>query len=272
MIQNLQFRTSVSGHEDGRLKLRGIDLEELINQADFVSTFFLAVTGKKPKDSESKILNAILVACIDHGIEPASGFVPRVVAASGNDILTAMASTLMALGPYHGGALTPAMEVFRRADEQSEGDIESSVLKIISEYRQQKKRVPGFGHAVYKDFDPRAQQLFLMARKLGVSLKFLDIALSFETLLEQETGRRLVLNIDGAIAALLLALGFDPIAGNGIFALSRVAGSIAHIVEEQKSGNWVRRLDSKDVVHDFGIESDSDMTKSPKPEQETDNS
>ena len=96
MAQDLTFQTTVSGHTSNGVELRGIPLEELITEADFVSTVFLSLTGNKPTAPQKKLFNAILVASIDHGIQPASGFVPRVVAASGNDILTAMASTLLA--------------------------------------------------------------------------------------------------------------------------------------------------------------------------------
>ena len=110
MAKDLTFKTSVSGHTDQGHELRGQQLSSLVDQADFTATLFLAITGKPPTPSELFVFNAILTASIDHGIEPASGFVPRVVAASGNDAKTAMASTLLALGDYHGGAINGAME------------------------------------------------------------------------------------------------------------------------------------------------------------------
>lgn len=249
MAQDLTFQTTVSGHTSNGVELRGIPLEELITEADFVSTVFLSLTGNKPTAPQKKLFNAILVASIDHGIQPASGFVPRVVAASGNDILTAMASTLLALGPYHGGALTPAMEVFAQISTNGGSDVEVAALALIKEYRNSKRRVPGFGHPQYTHQDPRTQQLFALAREAGLEQRFIDIALTVETVLEQELGRKLVLNIDGAIAALFLTFGFEPRVGNALFGLARVAGSIAHIAEEQGSGNWVRRLSNEAVTY-----------------------
>jgi citrate synthase len=90
-MQDLTFTTKISGNTEKGAELRGTPLHELINEANFVSTLFLSITGRKPSDAECKLLNAMLVASIDHGIEPASGFVPRVIAASGNSLLTAMA-------------------------------------------------------------------------------------------------------------------------------------------------------------------------------------
>lgn len=242
MTQDLQFSTKVSGRRDGELEIRGRKLEKLIVESDFVSVLFLSITGREATPAEVKLLNAILVSSIDHGIEPASGFVPRVVASSGNSALTAMASALLALGPYHGGAITPAMGFFTTITEQNSGDLEASILEIIRDLRASKKRILGFGHPIYKDFDPRSQELLLLARQLDFETKFIDIALTTETLLEQEVGKKLVLNIDGAIATLLLTMDFPSEVGDAIFGLARVAGSIAHIVEEKRSGKVVRRL------------------------------
>lgn len=246
MTQDLTFVTAVSGHTTKGIVLRNRPLLELVSEADFIGTLFLSITGRKPTKGEKKIVNAILVASIDHGINPASGFVPRVVAASGNDILTCMASALLALGPYHGGAITEAMKVLLQVHAGGENK-ELACEKLIDSYRLEKKRVPGFGHPKYKTVDPRAKLLFEMARKAELEIEYMNLAKQMEHSLEQKLNKKLVLNIDGAIAALLLTLNIDPLAGNALFGLARAAGSIAHIVEEQKSGKWVRRITDGDI-------------------------
>lgn len=248
MVQNLTFTTHISGHTDHGLELRGQQLTDLVKEANFVATLFLSLTGRQPNPAEEKILNAILVASFDHGINPASGFVPRVVAASGNDVLTAMASTLLALGPYHGGAITGTMEVLS-ALNTSGPDKEKACAQLVADYRQAKKRVPGYGHAQYREEDPRTTQLFNLAQHAGLKPDYIQLARLLELKVEENLGRKLVLNVDGAIAALLLTLSFDPKAGNALFGLARAAGSIAHIVEEQNSGEWVRRLDDEQVMY-----------------------
>ena len=246
MTQDLSFVTAISGHTTKGIMLRNRSLLDLVAEADFISTFFFSITGRKPTKSEKKLLNAILVAALDHGINPASGFVPRVVAASGNDILTCMASSLLALGPYHGGAVTDAMKILQRVQE-GEADKEKACESLIDAYRLEKRRISGFGHPKYKTADPRAKLLFEIARKTDLDIEYMNLAKQMEHSLEQKLNKKLVLNIDGAIAALLLTLRIDPIAGNAIFGLARAAGSIAHIVEEQKSGKWVRRIKDDNI-------------------------
>lgn len=248
MVQNLTFTTKISGHTEQGVELRGHQLTDLVKEANFVATLFLSLTGRSPQPAEEKILNAVLVASIDHGVNPASGFVPRVVAASGNDVLTAMASTLLALGPYHGGAITGTMEVLAALNSNGP-DKEKACAQLVAEYRQTKKRVPGYGHAQYREEDPRTTQLFNLAQQAGLQPDFIQLARLLELKIEENLGRKLVLNVDGAIAALLLSLGIDPKAGNALFGVARVAGSIAHIVEEQNSGEWVRRLDDEQVTY-----------------------
>lgn len=248
MSQNLKFVTSVSSRSSKGLVLRNEKLSELINEADFVSTLYLSLVGRKPEKSEKVILNAILVSAIDHGISPASGFVPRAVASSGGNILMAMASSILSLGPKHGGSVSAAMEVYQQIIEESE-DIEKSSENLVDQYRIENKRIPGFGHPVYKDQDPRAKVLFELARKNNLRIEYMNIAKQLEHTIEAKLNKKLVLNIDGAIAALLLSIGIKPKAGNAIFALAKVAGSIAHSIEEQEQDGGVRRVPEEDIEY-----------------------
>ncbi|MCA9369655.1 MAG: hypothetical protein H6774_01200 [Pseudomonadales bacterium] len=244
MSAGLHFDTTVSTTaSDGSHLLRGKALTECIDDADFVSTFFLSLTGREPTQVESRLLNAMLVASLDHGVEPSSMFVPRVVASTGNEMLHCMATSLLALGPLHGGAITGAMEMFYSLKDKE--DKEQACVQLVEEFRAKKKRVPGYGHPKYKDKttgDPRAQQLLQMAEKGGLDTSVTMTARILENTLEWKLNKVLVLNIDGAMAALLTTFGIAPEAGNGIFGVARVAGSIAHIVEEQESDAGVRRL------------------------------
>jgi citrate synthase len=247
MSHDVQFTTTVSHHTKDGVELRGRSLSSLINQADFVSTFFLSLTGRAPTEPERVIFNAILTACIDHGIEPASGFVPRVIAASGNEVKTAMAGTILSIGEYHGGAITKAMETLQSIHSQRPS-IEKACVSLVTTTKERHERIMGFGHAIYKDADPRAEELLKLAMKHGLSPDYISIARTLEQTLEQITRKKLVLNVDGAIAALLLTMEFDPLAGTAIFALARTAGSIAHIIEELRQNQPVRRLPEGSVT------------------------
>lgn len=248
MANDLTFTTSVSGSTAKGYELRGKQLTDLIEQADFVATLFLSLTGRQPTKSELTVINAILVAAIDHGVYPASGFVPRVIASSGNSVLTAMASTLLALGPRHGGAITDCMNILAEVKERG-GNLETTCQEYVAEARAKKIRLAGFGHPHHKDADPRTTQLFQLAQEAGLSPEYVNITHMIEYALEQSAGRKLVINVDGAIATLLMTMGIDPLAGNALFGLARVGGSIAHIIEESQTTKTVRRLREDQVVY-----------------------
>lgn len=242
MSQDVTFSTRLSQHTAKGLTVRGQLLTELAESSDFVSVLWLHLTGAQPQEHHRKLLNSILVLSLTHGVEPASGFVPRVLASTGNDIFTAMAGSLHALGPKHGGAVTPAMEVYYQLAQLS--DIESSCRQLVSNYRETKKRIPGYGHPHYTQQDPRAQLLLKMIRAHQLDERFIDIAKSLELALEEQLGRKLILNVDGAIAACLCTLQLAPPIGNALFGLARVGGSIAQIMEELEQNGGVRRATS----------------------------
>lgn len=241
----MKFQTSISREVNNDLMIRGTSLNDLIKSSDYVSTFYLTVTGKAISPQQLRVLNAILIACIDHGVAPASSFIPRVVTANGNEVTHALAAGVLALGPYHGAAIEDAMRVFI----QLAGKSSAEVTTFVKEMRTQKKRVLGFGHKVYAIEDPRTTTLFAVAKEQGVDGSYMTAARTIEVALEAEMGRKLVLNIDGAVAALLLEIGFPLEAGNGVFALARMGGMLAHILEEKQQGTVVRRLDDEDITY-----------------------
>lgn len=241
----MKFQTAISKEMSGELQIRGKSLTSLIQGADYVSTLYLTLTGKEASAAQLKVLNAVLVASIDHGVAPASGFVPRVVAASGNGVTHSLAAGILALGPYHGAAIEDAMRTFMGLAGQTVTDVQA----YVTEQRTQKKRISGFGHKVYTTTDPRTEALFALAKEQGIDGPAMAAARAVESALEEVMGRKLVLNIDGAVAALLLEIGLPPEAGNGIFALARMGGMLAHILEEKQQGTVVRRLGDEEIEY-----------------------
>jgi citryl-CoA lyase len=239
-MPDLKFNTQVSGEKDGIHFIRHYPLADLVAHSSFSAAVFYMVTGVMPDPHQERVLNAILVASLDHGLSPASGFVPRVVASTGNSIIHSMAAGLMALGPYHGGAIEAAAQVFVQVREKGPQSLEET-------HFSPQKRLPGFGHPHYKHTDPRADQLFAIAKEEGVGTRHQEVAYAVQQAIHERLDKHLVINIDGAIAAILLDLGFPAAAGNGLFALARCGGMIAHILEEYRE-KPVRRIDESEIT------------------------
>lgn len=120
---------------------------------------------------------------------------------------------------------------------------------MVDELIKKGERMPGYGHAIYA-VDPRTQTLLKIAKKEGFYGQYVKLALAVERELQVRTGKKLPLNIDGIIAALLLELGFDPKLGKGIFIIGRTPGLVAHIFEEQTEEKPYRRLSEEEIAYE----------------------
>ncbi len=250
MTQDFTFTTKISGSNGEEHELRGVPLSTLVAEHDFITALFLSLTGRLPEPAERRILDAIMTISIDHGAGPASITTARTVASTGNDVLTAMSAVPTTLGPRHGAAIGGCMQVLTELETLNKEvqDLEQAAHRLVVQYREAGKRIPGFGHPHYRDEDPRTQQLFDLAREVGLDPLYVNSAITLEQALEQVIGRKLILNVDGAIAALLKTMGMPVQAGNALFAASRMAGSIAHIIEEQGEGQ-MRRVSNEEIAY-----------------------
>ena len=230
----MKHQTNISNSEGGEHEIYGHKVIGLMMQYSFVDTVFLLYAGKLPTDGERALLDAMLTASAEHGIEAPSLYTPRISVASGNSVHVGMAAGILAIGEAHGGAGEASARVLAASESPEE---------IVSRFEKEGKFIPGFGHKIYKEEDPRATIIYTKAKEGNVSLDAFEKAYAIEALLEKQKGKKLPLNIDGAFAAGVLSLGMNPSAAKALFVFGRVAGMGAHAIEEsiQKNGYW--RLD-----------------------------
>ncbi|MCF1436911.1 citryl-CoA lyase [Agrobacterium vitis] len=228
------WRTAITDFGDGRINIRGVPIEELMRWGSFGDVVFLLFAGRKPNAGEGRLFNAILIAASDHGPTSPSTLAGRVIA-SGNRRApeAAVAGGLLAIGDAHGGAGEASMvmlsEALRAADNV--GNLDAAALSIVKQAKEQKRRLPGLGHR-FHGADPRANALFSQAEAQSVSAGPIAMIKAIERALETESGRHLPINVDGAIAAVLLGMGFEPLIARLIFIIGRCAGVATHVREE----------------------------------------
>ncbi|HEY4694625.1 MAG TPA: citryl-CoA lyase [Candidatus Nanoarchaeia archaeon] len=239
MSEKERWSTSITTHdENGDPIIRGYNLLSLIQKVNFTQAIFLVLRGELPNEREEKLLNAILVSAIDHGVGAPSTTVARITASSGVPSSTAIANGIAAIGENHGGAAEAAAKMLQE-------NINKSASEVVADYKERSKRVPGFGHKIY-EVDPRTQTLIKIAEGTGFNGKYVKLSLEIEKELEKSSGKKLPLNIDGVTAALMSEMGFDYRLGKSLFIIARVAGLAAHVLEEQEA-KTLRRLDESDV-------------------------
>lgn len=232
----MKMNTSISASKNGRHTIHGEDFLELIQKRSFTDVIFLLWRGSFPKPNEKKLLDALLVSAVEHGIEPPSLYVPRIIASVGNPTHVALASGMLSIGTRHGGAIQGAAELLASKEKAAD---------IVARHLTNKSPIPGLGHRVYKDADPRAEVLHTVAKKNKLNGKYFKKAYAMVREFNQQKGKFIPLNIDGAMAAGLLELGFTPHLSESLFLLSRLVGMAAHIKEEQEQNNPYYRLDGE---------------------------
>ncbi|RUM59090.1 MAG: citryl-CoA lyase [Persephonella sp.] len=240
------WRTAISWHFGHDAYVRGYKLEDLIGNLTFSEAIYLVLKGELPSKNEAKMLDAIFVSLVEHSIAPPSIISARAVISGGNSLHVGVGAGILAFGEAHGGALENAMKFLQE-------NVEKDAEEVVNEYLSQKRRIAGFGHRYYKDFDPRSKKLLEIAKKLGFFGKYAKFALEVEKAIEKIKGKKLILNVDGAIASIVSEMGFDYRMGKGFFIIGRSAGLVAHAYEELVMEKpFSKRLDEEKDVEYLG--------------------
>ncbi len=250
-MSELHWKTAITSVQPNELRLRGYRIDELMGQITFGQAVYLALKGELPSYEVGKLMDAMLVSSIDHGATPPSALATHTVASTGASLSASIAAGVLAINRYHGGAIEGCMRLLLDALARWETaeSAEALAKEMLAELKAQKKRAPGFGHRIHTD-DPRTRRLLAMAEELGIAGRGVTMARAFEDALEASLGRKLPLNVDGALAALLVDLDFPPELGNAFFVIARVTGLAAHAHEEVTRQRPMRRIHPTDHEYD----------------------
>jgi len=203
--------------------------------------------GDLPTTDQAALLEAALVAAVDHGPQAPSIAAARMAVTCGLGLNGAMASAVNMLDDVHGGAGEQAVELYQeiaRAMDRG-APLEAAVEAGLAEWRRSHGRhIPGFGHRFHKPEDPRAPRLLALvdqaAAKGACEGRFAAIGRSVQATLNARAGRPVPMNIDGATAVIYAELGFPAPLARGLFCLSRSVGVLAHAWEQMQQGGRIK--------------------------------
>ncbi|GIH15991.1 citryl-CoA lyase [Rugosimonospora africana] len=234
------WATGVSRMAPGELELRGRPVQELIGTTGFAATIWLMLRGELPSPQQAQLLEAALVASVDHGPQAPSIAVARMAITCGVGLNNAMATGVNLLGDVHGGAGQQCVELLTEIRDRGaeNGDIDVAATEVVARWRAQSRYLPGFGHR-FHPVDPRRQPLLSLVETAvaagTVPGEHLRAAYAIENLLAGRS-RPVPMNIDGATAVIYAELGFPAPLARGLFVLSRSVGILAHAWEESQQG------------------------------------
>src|SRR6478735_3896117 len=199
------------------------------------ANFLLMLNGKHPSQTAERALDIALILHADHELN-ASTFAARVTAATLSDMHSAITSAIGALkGPLHGGANEAVMRMLFEIDKKGEDPVEH-----VKNMLANKKKISGFGHRVYHTEDPRATHLRQMSRDLGRSAnpKWYEMSAQIEQYIKKE--KQLNANVDFYSASTYTTLGLDVDLFTPVFAVSRISGWAAHVIEQLDDNRLIR--------------------------------
>lgn len=233
--------TSIATSDAQRILVRGHDLvEELIGQVSFTEMFLLQLTGQRPSASQVRVLDAVLVTLMEHGITP-SVIAARLIYHSAPDALqAAMAAGLLGVGTTFIGTMEGCAAHLEAILAAPEG-MEASARAIAQRHRDSGQAVHGFGHPHHKPDDPRTPRMLAVAQAEGLAGRHVAALKVLSEQVDAVYGRHLTINATGASAALLGEIGIPQKVMRGVAVVSRSAGLVGHIHEEscQPSGAFI---------------------------------
>jgi citrate synthase len=237
--------TSIIDIRPGVIRPRGRPIQDLIGRTSFPQMIWLMLRGELPSTAQAALLEAALVAAVDHGPQAPSIAISRMAVSCGLPLNGAMASAINALDDVHGGAGEQCLGLYLRAQALMSGDdpasgVEAALDEFVAAHG---KIIPGFGHR-FHPVDPRVKPLLDLvdaaAAEGVVSGRFAAIGRAVEAAVQRRTGKPLPMNIDGVTAVVYGELGFAAPLARGLFILSRSVGILAHAWEQSQQGHRIK--------------------------------
>lgn len=245
--------TAITEIQPNRVAVRGYDIASLMGRVSFGQAVYLILRGELPDDRTGRLMDAMLVASIDHGATPPSALAARTVASTGATLSASVGAGIMSINRHHGGAIEDCARALGAvvALAATGMSMDDAARSVLDDLKAAGKRMPGFGHRVHTN-DPRTARLFELATGAGVDADgkgHIGAARAVERNFAA-AGKPLPINVDGAMGAILAELGFEPEVMNGVFMIARTPGLAAHVREEQSRMKPMRKIDPSNHVYD----------------------
>ncbi len=231
--------TSVSAITPEDIVIRGYPMQELVGKVPFTAISYLLVRGELPTPGQAKMMDVLCCSILDYGLQKSGTLAARSIASVNPRMSAGLSSGMLGAGEF---AVSPEptgrfIEESFAAFKASGESMETYASQYIAELRAAKRRVPGFGHPVFRGVDPRAEKLKVIAKENGVwgekNEWYEAVHRAFQIAANKHD---FVMNDVGMLAGIMAQMGFTPAEMEGLALMSTMPGLIAHISEELQSG------------------------------------
>ena len=227
-------------------------LETIKENEPFSYVMYRAITGNaKVDEKHSKMIEAMITACVDHGVTPPSAQATLIAASTRAPYEIAIAHGVGAITDVHGGAGAKAARFFGECISKSKQEkisLDKAARNLMREYIKSGRRIEGMGHRVHNK-DPRRDVLWDFADQTGVAGEHVKLSKMATEIFAQARGMTLPINVDGVIGSIVADIGLDPSIAKALFIYGRVAGLSAHYFEEIMSQPRMRRINFAEAIY-----------------------
>ncbi len=245
-----EWQTKISRVLPGKVIIRGYSHEDLIGGPSYAAGVFLTLRGELPTPAEERMTDALLSSLYDHGFVAASVLAARYCASGNPQLLPATAAGLLTAGsntisPQHGCQFI--LEAYRMM-QQLGLSMEEVAQRVVATNLAEKRRIPGFGHPTHKGEDFRATKLWKIAEECSLVGERTLLYQAIHAEFVRATGKsNICINVDGALACIMMEMGFKPLQMVAVAALAVLPGIMAHVIEEIEEGIPLRIIRDEDM-------------------------
>lgn len=237
----MTIKTGIGYSTPDDIYVRGRNLStEILGKIDFIDMIFLTATGEVPDANTRKMADTIMVAATDHGLTPISIAARLTYLGAPESVQGAVASGLLGAGDRFLGTMQTSARMLQdnigdmttASSRNSYGEI---ARRVVADYRKQHEILPGLGHPIHVDGDPRSSRMREIANETGFDGKHWILLTEISKAANKSLGRKLPINVTGAVGATISDMGLDPIWARAFALIGRSAGIVAHLIDEQKN-------------------------------------
>ncbi len=233
--------TELCAHSLTGMNYRDKDLvNDLIGERTFTDVMFTQIIGRRPRPVDLRIIDAVLITLMEHGLTPSAIATRLIYMSAPENLQGAVSAGILAVGSQFVGTMENCSELLVQL--LNSDDQEQAALALARQYKTTKQHLPGFGHHLHKPDDPRSIKLIELAQKESeLSQQHVNALLTLSKAVDEVYGKHITINATGAVAALLGEIGIPTELMRGFAVISRAAGLVSHIAEEQRipSGRFI---------------------------------
>jgi citrate synthase len=220
-------------------------LDNLPENTTFLNAIYRAFVGEaSPDPRKARLLEAMISACVDHGVTPPSAQTTLLLASARAEFEVALAGGVQAITDVHGGAGAKAAEFFLNIIKNARAKnivLDESTFELVDNASRSGQRIQGLGHRIHTQ-DPRRDILWKLAEEADEAKECVKISKMLSKIFHQVKGMALPINVDGVIGAITADMGMKPILAKAIFIFGRIVGLAAHYFEEIQTQSPMRRI------------------------------